>query len=227
MDIDGIVFDLYGTLYDTNGVARACEHAFPTRGELLARQWRAKQLEYTWLRSVMERHAGFDRVTEDALRFTCADLGLALDPATLRGLCDAWQRLAPFPDMAPALRRLKDAHFPLAILSNGSTQSLAQLIANSGMKWGFEHVLSVDEVQVFKPHRKVYQLAEERLGLSREKMLFVSSNAWDASAAKLFGFQVCWINRSQRPFDELGTTPDVELADLGAMAEWVLVQSLK
>lgn len=226
MDIAGIVFDLYGTLYDTTGVARACEHAFPTRGATLASLWRAKQLEYSWQRSLMAHHADFDHVTEDALRFTCADLGLALDAATLRRLCDAWLALAPFPDMPPAVRRLKDAHFPLAILSNGSRQSLAQLIVNSGMKWGFDHVLSIDEVMVFKPHRKVYALAEERLGLARESLLFVSSNAWDAGAAKLFGFQVCWINREQRPFDELGTTPDVELPDLGALAEWVLVQSL-
>ncbi len=227
MDIDGIVFDLYGTLYDTAGVARACEQAFPTRGDLLAGQWRAKQLEYTWLRTAMGRFTGFDSVTADALRFTCADLGLALDPATLRRLCDAWLRLAPFPDTAPCLRRLKDAHFPLAILSNGSKQALAQLLANSSMKWGFDHVFSVDDVGVFKPHPQVYSLAERGLEMPRENLLFVSSNAWDASAAKLFGFQVCWINRGQRPFDELGTTPDAELPDLDALAEWVLVQSLK
>jgi 2-haloacid dehalogenase len=227
MDIDGIVFDLYGTLYDPGHVARACEDAFPTNGNALARLWRAKQLEYTWLRSLMARFASFDRVTEDALRFSCAELDLTLDPATLRRLCAAWLRLPPFADVPGGLRRLKDAHFPLAVLSNGSQESLAQLIGNSGMKWGFDHVFSVDAVQVFKPDAKVYLLAEQGLGIAREKLLFVSANAWDASAAKLFGFQVCWINRNGSPFDELGTRPDVELPDLSALSEWVLVQSLK
>lgn len=226
MDIDGVVFDLYGTLYDTADVARACEDAFPTHGETIARMWRAKQLETTWLRSLMQRFASFDLITADALRFTCAELGLALDPSTQRRLCNAWLCLPPFPEMPANLRRLKDARLPLAVLSNGSRDSLAHVIGNSGMNWAFDHVLSVDAVQVFKPDGKVYLLAQQRLAIPRERLLFVSSNGWDASGAKHFGFQVCWINRQGRPFDELGTTPDVELPDLGALAEWVLVQSL-
>ena len=222
MDIDGIVFDLYGTLYDTADVARACEDAFPARGAELARMWRAKQLEYTWLRSLMDRFTGFDVVTEDALHFTCAELGLTLDPATQRRLCNAWLHLPPFAEIPAGLRRLKEARLPLAVLSNGSHGTLAQVVGNADMQWAFDHVLSVDEVQVFKPHPKVYLLAEQRLATPRDRLLFVSSNAWDASGAKLFGFRVCWINRHGRPFDELGTTPDLELPDLGALAEWVL-----
>jgi 2-haloacid dehalogenase len=151
MDIDGIVFDLYGTLYELGSVARTCESAFPTSGQQLARQWRSKQLEYTWLRSLMERYTSFDNVTEDALRHTCAVMGLTLDAASARRLCDAWLRLQPWPDMPASMRRLKDAQLPLAVLSNGSLQSLTQLIGNSGMKWAFDHVFSSEAVQVFKP----------------------------------------------------------------------------
>jgi 2-haloacid dehalogenase len=227
MDIHGIVFDLYGTLYDTAGVARACEHAFPTNGARLAAAWRAKQLEYTWLRSLMERYADFETVTEDALRFCCAELGLALDAGTARTLCDQYLRLPPFPDMPATLRRLRDAGLPLVVVSNGSHRTLAQVIGNSGMKWGFDQLISADDVRVFKPHRKVYLLAEQRMGCAREHLLYVSANGWDAAAASLFGFPVCWINRQPKPFEQLGAAPLVEVVDLETMADWVLVQSLK
>lgn len=227
MDIQGIVFDLYGTLYDLGSVTRACEKAFPTRGVQLADTWRRKQLEYTWLRTLMERFADFDAVSEDALVFSCEDMGLALDAGTRRRLCDEYLKLQPYADMPASLRRLKDAGLPLAILSNAAQGSLTQVIGNSGMKWGFEHLISVDEAVVFKPHRKVYLLAEARMAMRRENLLFVSSNTWDAAAAKAFGFPVCWINRQQRPFDQLGAMPTVEVADLEAMAEWVLAVSLK
>lgn len=226
MHISGIVFDLYGTLYDVQAIAHACEDAFPTNGAGMARLWRSKQLEYSWLRSLTGRYVPFDKVTADALVFACADMGLELDPATARRLCDAWLHLAPFPDMPASVRRLKDAGLPLAVLSNGARHALDSLLVNSAMTWGFEHVISVDEVQVFKPHPQVYGLAEQHLQTARENLLFVSANAWDASAARQFGFPVAWINRQQRPFDQLGTVPTVELPDLDAMAEWVLVQSL-
>lgn len=227
MNIQGIVFDLYGTLYDLGAVAQACEDTFPARGAQLSHAWRQKQLEYSWLRTLMERYADFDSVTEDALAFVCADLKLDLDAGTRRRLCDQYLRLPPFADMPASLRRLRDAGLPLAILSNASRRGLAQVIGNSGMKWGFDHLISVDEVQVFKPQRKVYLLAEERLGTAREHLLFVSANSWDAAAAKTFGFEVCWINRLQRPFDQLGATPSCEVSNLSEMAEWVLAQSLK
>jgi 2-haloacid dehalogenase len=227
MHIQGIVFDLYGTLYDVQAVARACEDAFPTNGAAMALLWRRKQLEYTWLRSLMGRYAAFEQVTEEALRFTCEQFALALDPATLRRLCDAWLHLPPFPEMPASVRRLRDAGLPLALLSNGSRAGLDALIGNSGMHWGFDQVISVDEVQVFKPHPEVYRLAEQRMLTARENLLFVSSNAWDASAAGLSGFPVCWIKRQQGPFDQLGAVPTLDCAHLGAMVDWVLAQSLK
>lgn len=227
MHIHGVVFGLYGTLYDVQAVARACEDAFPTNGAAMAQLWRRKQLEYTWLRSLMGRYAPFEQVTRDALVFTCEGMGLALDRATLRGLCDAWLHLPPYLEMPGCVRRLKDAGLPLAVLSNGSHHTLHEVIGNSGMKWGFEHLISVADAQVFKPDPRAYRLAEQRMGQGCGKLLFVSGNAWDAGAAALHGFPVCWINRQQQPFDQLGATPTAALPDLEAMVEWVLVQSLK
>jgi 2-haloacid dehalogenase len=218
----GIVFDLYGTLYDVHSVASACEGAFPGRGTVISQLWRQKQLEYTWLRSVMDRYVNFETVTQDALLFSVAAFGLTLTEATANALNELYLRLQPHPDTVEALHRLKDAGIPLGIISNGSHKSIAQVVNNSGMGWAFDELISVEDVQVFKPHPKVYELAERRMGHARDQILFVSSNGWDAGAASLFGFPVCWVNRQLGPFDVLGAVPTVVTEDLGAMADWVL-----
>ncbi|MDL2356727.1 MAG: haloacid dehalogenase type II [Pseudomonadota bacterium] len=218
----GIVFDLYGTLYDVHSVAGICEQAFPGKGAAMSQLWRQKQLEYTWLRTLMDKYVNFETVTDDALRFTCAALGLMLEDDMARALGDLYLRLEPHPETAEALHRLKDAGIPLGIISNGSHKSIAQVVNNSSMGWAFDELISVEDVQVFKPHPKVYELAERRMGHGRDQILFVSGNGWDASAASLFGFPVCWTNRNLGPFDVLGATPTVVTEDLTAMADWVL-----
>lgn len=225
MPIKAIVFDLYGTLYDVQSVARACEAACPGQGDAMARLWRQKQLEYTWLRTLMARYADFETVTEDALRFACAQFNVSLDAAARKRLADTYLRLDPHPDMPATLRRLKASGLPLGIISNGSRNSIAHVIAHSGMEWAFEQLISVEEVQAFKPHPQVYELAEQRMGHPRANIAFISANAWDASAASLSGFPVCWINRGNAPFDELGATPAKTAADLAQMADWVLSRS--
>lgn len=222
MDIKGIVFDLYGTLYDTGALERACDDAFPTFGAALAQQWRQTQREYTWLRSLVERFTDFDTLTEQALVHTCAAMALELDAGTRRRLCDAWLALPPYSDMGPTLRRLRDAGLPIGLLADGSQAGIGQLIGNSGMKWGFDKLVSVDEVRVFKPQRKVYLLAEQRMMLAREQLLYVSAHCWDASAASLIGFAACWINRDGQPVDELEAALALEVVDLKSMADWVL-----
>ena len=217
-----IVFDLYGTLYDVHSVARLCDDLYPARGDALSRLWRQKQLEYTWLRSLMGLYVNFETVTEDALRHSCAHLGLPLDAVTEQRLSDAYLRLNPFPDTPLALRRLKAAGLPLGILSNGSHYSIEQVVSNSGLNRAFDHLISVEEVKVFKPDNRVYALAEQRMGYAREEILFVSSNAWDASGAAHFGFPVCWINRQGGVFDELGIRPRQTVPDLEAMTDWLL-----
>lgn len=220
--IQAIVFDLYGTLYDVHSVIRACDEVYPEHGEAISRLWRQKQLEYTWLRSLMGRYVSFEKATEDALRFTCAYLGLPLDDKTHQRLSDTYLRLRPYPDTPGALQRLKAAGIPLGIISNGSRRSIEQVVTNSEMKWAFDELISVEEVQVFKPDNRVYSLAEKRMGHPRENILFISSNAWDASAAVHFGFPVCWINRQNTVFEELDARPSNTVRDLGAMADWLL-----
>jgi len=221
-NLRSIVFDLYGTLYDVYSVARLCDETYPGKGDQLSRLWRQKQLEYTWLRSLMGQYADFEQVTEDALRHGCAHLGLPLDAATRQRLSEAYLRLSPFPGIPVALQRLKSAGFRLGILSNGSRHSIAQVVSNSGMNWAFDHLISVEEVRVFKPDHRVYGLAEQRMGCAREEILFVSSNAWDASGAAHFGFPVCWINRQQGVFEELGVRPTHTVPDLETMSDWLL-----
>ena len=218
----GIVFDLYGTLYDVQSVAGICDQAYPGKGAAIAQLWRRKQLEYTWLRSLMERYVNFETVTDDALRFTCAALDLPLEEDMAHVLGEQYLRLEPHPETTGALHRLKDAGIPLGIISNGSHKSIAHVVNHSGMGWAFDELISAEDVQVFKPHPKMYELAERRMGHAREQILYVSANGWDASAASLSGFPVCWINRNLGPFDVLGATPTVATEDLGAMADWVL-----
>lgn len=218
----GIVFDLYGTLFDVHSVASLCDEIYPGAGERLSGLWRQKQLEYTWLRSLIGQYVNFETATEDALRFSCASLGLPLDAATHRRLSDAYLALKPFADTARTLQRLKDAGLPLGIISNGSRYSIEQVVSKAGLEWAFDQLISVEEVKVFKPDPRVYQLAETRMGCAREDILFVSSNAWDASGATHFGFPVCWINRQGGVFDELGVRPRHVVASLGEMADWVL-----
>ena len=221
-NIQAIVFDLYGTLFDVHSVARLCEQVFPGSGDALARLWRQKQLEYTWLRSLMGQYVSFDKVTEDALRHSCAQLGLTPDAATQQRVSEAYLRLSPFEDTPPALGRLKATGLPLGILSNGSHYSIDQVVTHSGLKQAFDQLISVEEVRVFKPDNRVYRLAEERMGYARADILFVSSNAWDASGAAHFGFPVCWINRQGNAFDELGVRPAQTVPDLESMTDWLL-----
>lgn len=207
------VFDAYGTLFDVHSVAARCESFWPGQGAPLSQLWRAKQLEYTWLRSLMRRHAPFSQVTREALQYACEFLKLSVTASQVGQLMDEYRRLAPYPDVAASLDRLKGAR--LAILTNGSPDMIDPLVRNHGMTDVFDAVLSVDAAQVFKPSPTVYALAVERLGVPKEEVTFVSSNCWDALGAKSFGFRVCWINRLNAPVDGLGFQPDAILATLG------------
>jgi 2-haloacid dehalogenase len=209
-----LVFDAYGTLFDVHSVTALADELWPGRGAELSRLWRTKQLEYTWLRSLMQRYTDFGQVTEEALRYACEALALPFTAAAHAQLMDRYLRLDPFPEVRDALARLDG--ITLAILSNGSHATLAPLVANAGLAGTIPHVLSVHDVGVFKPDPRVYQLAVDRLGVPREAIGFVSSNCWDALGAKSFGFRVFWVNRAHAPVDRLGFTPD---AVIGSLAE--------
>jgi len=201
------VFDAYGTLYDVHSVAARCESCWPGKGAQVSQLWRAKQLEYTWQRSLMQRYVAFSTVTREALAYACEALKLELSVAQMEGLMGEYHRLAVYPDVPAALKRLGGKH---AILSNGSPDMLAPLVEHSRLK--FDAVMSVDELKVYKPAPQVYELAVRKLGT--RDIGFVSSNCWDALGAKSYGFTVYWINRLGAPVDRLGFRPDEVLASL-------------
>jgi 2-haloacid dehalogenase len=217
MSVEALVFDAYGTLYDVHSVVQRCESCFPGKGTQLSQLWRAKQLEYTWQRSLMQRYVPFSQVTREALAYACAALGLELSVERMEALLSEYLRLEPFPEVPAALERLK---MKRAILSNGSPDLLDPLVRNSGLR--FDAVLSVDELKIYKPAPQVYELAVRRLGVRKERIGFVSSNCWDALGAKSYGFKVYWINRGGAPLDRLGFAPDAQVKSLAELADEVL-----
>jgi 2-haloacid dehalogenase len=213
MQVQGLLFDAYGTLFDVHSVMEA-GRAVTADPQALSALWRQKQLEYAWLRSLMGRYEDFWAVTESALIFACRRLGLEVSAPARRRLMDAYLALDAFPEVREALVRLRD--LPCAILSNGSPRMLEAVVAYSGLGEHLRAVISVDQVRTFKPHPAVYALGPARLGLARDTIGFVSSNAWDVAGAKAFGFPVVWVNRLAAPLDELGVRPDLEVRDLGS-----------
>ena len=216
--IQALVFDLYGTLCDVHTVAAACDARFSGRGREISAVWRQKQLEYTWMRSLMGCYENFEKATDDALTFACRQLGLDLSPQVHADLCKAYLRLRAFPEVPAALDELRASGLKLAILSNGSARSIDSVVTHAGIAAKFDELVSVDEVGVFKPDPRVYELAERRLGVPRSSILFVSSNSWDATGASYYGYATCWVNRGNGCFDELGRTPDLQVPHLGAIA---------
>jgi 2-haloacid dehalogenase len=210
MQFDALVFDAYGTLYDVHSVVRGCERLFPGQGMALSRLWRAKQLEYTWLRSLMGRYAPFSAVTRDALAHACEALGLELAREGADALMAEYLSLDTYAEVPKAFSSL--AGIKKAILSNGSPDLLGPLVAHSGLE--LDAVISVDELGVYKPAPQVYALAVRRLEVPKERIGFVSSNCWDALGAKSFGFSVFWVNRARAPLDRLGFQPERVLAGL-------------
>jgi 2-haloacid dehalogenase len=204
MSLDALVFDAYGTLYDVHSVLRRCEAFFQGKGAQLSQLWRAKQLEYTWQRSLMGRYAPFSTVTREALAYACEALGLQLTAERMEALMSEYNMFATYPDVADAFERF--AGRKLAILSNGSPDMLEPLVEHSALE--LDAVLSVDELRIFKPAPEVYGLAVARLKIPKERIGFISSNCWDALGAKSCGLQVFWINRAGAPVDRLGLHPD-------------------
>jgi 2-haloacid dehalogenase len=193
MTIEAIVFDAYGTLYDVQSVEGVIDAAFPGHGEFITPIWRMKQLEYTWLRSMMGQYADFWQITQDSLAFALAALGLAAEPVLFAQIADAYNNLTPYPEAKAALESLSG--YRLAILSNGSPDMLRALVCKSGLDRWISATISVDAKRVFKPDPRAYELVEETLGVAPGRVLFVSSNGFDISGAKRFGFQVARIER--------------------------------
>jgi len=193
MTIDAFVFDAYGTLYDVHSVYEVTSQEFPDHGELITQVWRLKQLEYTWLRSQMQSYRSFWEISEESLVFTLNAIGLPTDKDIIERILDKYLHLDPYPECLDALDSLSGV--PLAILSNGNQEVLDALVKNTGLDSKLQAVISVDQVRTFKPSPKAYELVEKTLHVKPENVMFVSSNSFDATAAKHFGFQVSWIER--------------------------------
>lgn len=205
MPIKAFVFDAYGTLFDVQSVSQITQQEFPEHGDLVTQVWRLKQLEYTWLRSLMGEYKSFWEISEESLKYALNSCSLDYDDAKLARIMDKYLHLDPYPDCLSALDSLQGT--PLAILSNGNQEILDALVENTGVAPKLTSVISVDNVGIFKPHASAYQLVEKTLGVKPADTLFVSSNAFDACAAKNFGFHVAWIER---------VTPDALAAEIAA-----------
>ncbi len=214
--VEAIVFDAYGTLFDVRAVEATCRRLIADAAAFAA-LWRAKQLEYAWLRTLMGAYVPFEQITAEALDYTLRRHDLTLDEAARRATLDAWLRLEPFPEVPAALARLADR--PLAILSNGSPAMLHRILAHNGLEAAFRHVLSVDAVGAYKPDPRVYALAPAALTVPAERILFVSSNPWDAVGAKAYGYGVAWCNRAGAVLDRHGPAPDLEVRALDQLAD--------
>ncbi|MEM8872007.1 MAG: haloacid dehalogenase type II [Pseudomonadota bacterium] len=224
MAIQVCVFDAYGTLFDVAAAARAAaaepgRGAFAERWSEVANTWRLKQLQYTWLRAVMDTHTDFWTVTTDGLDYALEAHGFDGDPDLRERLRALYWELDAYPEVPDMLDHLKTGGFSTAILSNGSPDMLAGAVESAGVAAVLDAVLSVQDVGVFKPDRRVYDMVGARFGCPATDVLFVSSNGWDASAASGYGFQTVWVNRADEPVDRLPSVPRAVLSDLTPIPE--------
>ena len=205
MTIKALVFDAYGTLYDVHSVYAKTEELCPGNGDLITQIWRLKQLEYTWLQTSLGDYRDFTFLTRASLEFALRAIGIEPTESITKPLFEKYLDLDPYPDAKDALRKLKDlGGYKLAILSNGSTAMLSALVRNSGLDAFLDATISVDRARKFKPHPDCYALVEKVLGIKRDEVMFVSSNSFDVTGAKHFGFKVAWVRRdgsADRPAD--------------------------
>ena len=216
--IDACVFDAYGTLFDVHSAVGGLRADVGPKADELSLIWRTKQLEYTWLRSLMGQYQDFWQVTGDALDYALARTGV--DPGPIRDrLMDAYLGLDAYAEVPAMLGRLKAAGLKTAILSNGEPNMLEAAVSAAGLSGLLDQVLSVDALRIYKPHPAVYQLAADGLGVKADAIAFQSSNAWDVHGAAVFGFRPVWVNRFDAPKERLPSGPEHEMTDLTGLPD--------
>lgn len=215
-DIRGIVFDAYGTLFHVGSLVERLAHHFGQDAAVIGPTWRAKQLEYTWLRALMGNYVPFSQITADALHFACEQHNVLLEMAVSRELTQEYYRLASFDEVSTVLSELRSS-YQLAVLSNANPEMLYQALKSNELMELMDGAFSVDEVKTYKPSPEVYQLAVDGLKLSKEELLFISTNTWDVAGAKSFGFYTIWLNRFNKKLEVLGLEPDHEIRDLNEL----------
>ncbi|MCA0172454.1 haloacid dehalogenase type II [Bacillus sp. RAR_GA_16] len=219
--VKAFVFDAYGTLFDVFSVIEKCEELYPNKGEQISQTWRKKQLEYSYLRQMMGNYRTFSEVTRDALRYAVEEVGAELTQENEESLLHAYQKLAVYEEVPQVLKNLKAKGVTLAIFSNGSHDMLDPLVKHSPLAEYLDYVISADDIKQFKPTPASYTHALTFLELKRENILFMSSNGWDISGAKNFGFHTAWINRNELPVEQLQLPPDAIYENLNAVIDWV------
>ena len=211
-NIKAIIFDAYGTLFDVNSAAEKCKNKIGDKWEPFANYWRTIQLEYTWLRSLMNRHEDFWQVTEDSLDKSMKIF--KINASMKNELLDLYRVLSTFPEVSETLKILKEKKYKLAILSNGTPSLLKELVSSNNLENIFDDVLSVEEVKTYKPHPNVYSIPIKKYKIEKNQFTYLSANTWDVSAAGNFGFNAVWVNRNKNIFDNLDYKPITEINNL-------------
>ena len=211
-DIKAIVFDAYGTLFDVNSAAEKCKGKIGDKWEVFANHWRTTQLEYTWLRSLMKKHKNFWQVTEDSLDKSMKVF--KIDDAMKNKLLDLYKVLSPYPEAKEVLKSLKAKKYKLAILSNGTPSLLNELVKISNLENIFDDIFSIEEVGIYKPNSKVYDMPIKKYKIQKEEVAFLSANTWDVSGGGNYGYSSIWVNRNNNIFDNLDYKPKAEVKNL-------------
>ena len=218
-NIKAIIFDAYGTLFDVNSAAEKCKDKIGDKWEPFANFWRTTQLEYTWLRSLMKRHKDFWQITEDSLDKSMKAFNI--DPEMKDELLNLYKVLSPFQEVPETLKTLKKKNFKLAILSNGTSSLLNQLVKSNNLDNLFDDLFSIEEVKIYKPDSKVYDLPIKKYEIEKNEVAFLSANTWDVSGGGNYGFNAVWVNRYNNIFDNLDYLPKQEIKDLHKLLDLV------
>ena len=214
-NIKAIIFDAYGTLFDVNSAAEKCKDKIGDKWEPFANFWRTTQLEYTWLRSLMKRHKDFWQITEDSLDKSMKTFNI--DLKMKNELLNLYKVLSPFQEVPETLKLLKEKNFKLAILSNGTPSLLNELVKSNNLDNLFDDLFSIEEVGIYKPDHKVYELPIKRYNIKKNEVAFLSANTWDVSGSGNYGYQAIWVNRNKNIFDNLDYKPNFEIKDLSGL----------
>ena len=211
-NVKAIIFDAYGTLFDVNSAAEKCKDKIGDKWEPFANFWRTTQLEYTWLRSLMGRHKDFWQVTEDSLDKSMKAFNI--DSSMKNELLDIYKILSPYKEVSETLKALKEKKFKLAILSNGTPSLLNELVKSNNLNNLFDDIFSIEEVGVYKPDSKVYDIPVKKYKVKKDEIAFLSANTWDVSGGGNYGYQAIWVNRNNNIFDNLDYKPTNEIKSL-------------
>ena len=214
-NIKAIIFDAYGTLFDVNSAAEKCKDKIGSKWEGFANYWRTTQLEYTWLRSLMQRHKDFWQITEDSLDKSMK--AYEIDSSMRNELLDLYKILSTFKEVPEVLRLLKKNNFKLAILSNGTPSLLNELVKSNKLDNLFDDLFSIEEVGIYKPDSKVYDLPIKKYQIQKNEVAFLSANTWDVSGGGNYGYNSIWVNRNNNFFDNLDYTPKLEIKNLSEL----------